>query len=151
MKKVKKVKKLKAKARKVVTKRKVKKVNRLFPGLPGYKGPQRGWFGMIHHGKLFEHTSENMRNRVDYINAHKPNSEIETRLSHLIYLGPALNKMLTAANRKYAEDMHLNTEPRYNPDVTKPVIAYCTKRIKSFRWNENLSSLVHKNGSRFTG
>lgn len=59
--------------------------NTLFPGLPDYKGPKRGVFGLVHHSILCE-ISQDIRERIDFISCHKPKNERETRLRCLVHL-----------------------------------------------------------------
>ena len=67
--------------------------NTIFPGRPDYVGPTAGWFGLLHHDRLYEESHDVME-RVAYVRANKPKSEIYTRLNNMIYLGdcPAVTK-----------------------------------------------------------
>ena len=60
--------------------------NTLFPGRDNYIGPMSGWFGLLHHATLFEHSSY-VHERVEYIRIYKPKHEIAIRLHNMIYLG----------------------------------------------------------------
>jgi hypothetical protein len=60
--------------------------NTIFCGRPNYVGPKKGWFGLLHHDRLYEE-SHNVMERVDYTKAHKPANEVEIRLHNMIYLG----------------------------------------------------------------
>ena len=60
--------------------------NDKFPGRPDYVGPTTGWFGLLHHDKLFEQ-SDNVMERVDYVRREKPKGEIAIRLHNMIFLG----------------------------------------------------------------
>lgn len=119
--------------------------NRLFPGLPHYRGPQRGYFGFVHHGKLFEQASENISARVEYVKMHKPKSERTTRLRHIIYLGKALGKRIAAHDSSHGYYEKAVTDK----DIRAAVLAYAKRHIKTVRWNGN--SLVYRNGTEFSG
>jgi hypothetical protein len=60
-------------------------LNTLFPGRPNYTGPTEGWFGLLHHSNLFEH-SHNVMERVAYV-IRKKAPQVEIRLHNMIYLG----------------------------------------------------------------
>ena len=66
---------------------KVAETNTKFPGRPDYTGPTVGWFGLLHHRKLFEF-SHNIMERVDYVRREKFKSEVATRLWNMIYIDP---------------------------------------------------------------
>ena len=81
--------------------------NTLYPGLPGYTGPNDGLFGLIHHDTLAEY-SANIAERVDYIRREKPGSEIATRLRCLVYLPqdrlpPKYGRATAECGRAWAE------------------------------------------------
>src|SRR5437899_3360443 len=60
--------------------------NERFPGLPDYSGPTKGWFTLLHHqGPHFEY-SDDVTERIDYINANKPGNEIAIRLRHIVFV-----------------------------------------------------------------
>ena len=61
-------------------------MNTLFPGRPNYTGPTIGYFGLLHHDRLFEE-SHNVMERVSYVKSCKPAAEISIRLRSMIYLG----------------------------------------------------------------
>ena len=61
-------------------------VNTLFPGRPEYIGPTEGWFGLLHHDKLYEY-SRNVMERVEYVRRDKPAREVAVRLHNMIYIG----------------------------------------------------------------
>lgn len=65
---------------------KTKKLNKLFPGRPGYVGPKRGYFGLLHHDGLYEY-SYDVTERVRYVKRNKSPSETPIRLRNMIYLG----------------------------------------------------------------
>ena len=67
--------------------------NTLFPGRPDYVGPTKGWFGLLHHDRLYEESHDVME-RVAYVRANKPPTEVAVRLHNMIYLGdcPAVDK-----------------------------------------------------------
>ena len=49
--------------------------NTLFPGRPEYVGLIKGWFGLLHHDELCEH-SHDVEERVRYVKNEKPENEI---------------------------------------------------------------------------
>ena len=59
--------------------------NKLFPGRENYTGPITGYFVLLHHDRLFEH-SHNVMERVAHIKRGKPAREIATRLHNMLYL-----------------------------------------------------------------
>ena len=61
-------------------------INDKFPGRSDYVGPKVGWFGLLHHGILFEESHDVME-RIDYVGREKPKGEIAIRLHNMIYLG----------------------------------------------------------------
>ena len=67
--------------------------NTIFPGRPDYVGPTKGWFGLLHHDRLYEESHDVME-RVAYVRANKPPTEVAVRLHNMIYLGdcPAVAK-----------------------------------------------------------
>lgn len=117
--------------------------NKLFPGLPRYTGPQRGYFGFVHHAKLFEPTCDDISVRIQYIKDHKPRSEVRTRLRHVIYLGRALTKRIKQSN------MHSANGAIYHEPVREAVVKYAKRHIKPLRWNGR--SLCHATGAPFQG
>ena|SRR3990167_7261663 len=58
-----------------------------FPALPDYDGPKKGWFHAIHHADDIVEWSDNITERIDFINKNKLDSEIPIRLSNLMYVG----------------------------------------------------------------
>ena len=65
-------------------------MNTLYPGKPDYTGPTSGYFTLLHHeGPLIE-WSDNVMERIMYINNYKPASEREIRKAHIIYLDPSI-------------------------------------------------------------
>ena len=92
--------------------------NTLFPGLPGYTGPTKGWFSLLHHAGGLVEWSDNVMERVDYINRNKPKSEINTRLRHIVYLGGR------------GDDYEAKRKPLYDE-----IIAYIRPMIQDFAWD----------------
>lgn len=109
--------KKKAPAKKRVSKKLVptQEANTLFPGRPNYVGPRRGFFGMLHHGRLVEF-SYNVMERVVYVNRNKPPNEVSIRLHNMIYIGPAEGERGTRPSDKEA-------------------LAYIKKHIPDHAWN----------------
>lgn len=137
--------------RKTKAKAKAAKPNTLFPGKPNYVGPQRGWFGHIHHAKLAEHSSEEGINaRVKYIRLYKPDDEKGIRLAHLIYLGPYLTRLL---NKEVGSDPYtqLYNSDAEHTELRKKVLAYCRKHIRGYKWDETICNLRKANGTGMTG
>ena len=75
-------------------------MNLLFPGRPDYQGPTKGFFGLLHHDKLFEH-SHNVLKRVEYVKNEKPKNKIAIRLHNMIYLGDDYNSKLKSLDDNY--------------------------------------------------
>ena len=64
--------------------------NTLFPGLPDYIGPEKGLFTLLHHEGPLAEWSDDVLERIDYINKHKPKDEIDIRLRHIVYIPEGL-------------------------------------------------------------
>jgi chromosome segregation ATPase len=61
-------------------------MNLLYPGLPDYTGPTKGWFTLLHHeGPLVEY-SQDVMERIRYINREKSAAERPIRLRHIVYV-----------------------------------------------------------------
>lgn len=69
-----------------MTKPKTPAENKLFPGRPNYTGPSAGYFAMLHHTILFEH-SHHVMERIRYVQVNKSLREQPVRLRNMIYLG----------------------------------------------------------------
>ena len=82
-------------------------LNTLFPGLPDYTGPKNGLFTLLHHEGPLAEWSSNIQGRIDYINKHKPKSEIDIRLRHIVYIPkgaiPELNKARSELDKARSE------------------------------------------------
>lgn len=140
----------KVKARK---RSKAKGPNMLFPGLPNYHGPNRGWFAWVHHGKLFENTDNDgnsIAKRVSYVRRMKPRDERRIRLNHIMYLGSYLNRKLTA--RRHVLNSTIGGG-RVDDDATSQVMVhrYIEKHKPRNRWNRNRGTLVKADGTSMTG
>lgn len=123
-------------------------VNRLFPGRPNYKGPQRGWFAFVHHSRLYEKATEDMSYRVEYIRSRKPKDEVAIRLRHLIYLGRTLSQR--CEDESYVGSGRRRTGSGRRQTRLK-VLAYVKKHIKPLRWSEDACTLTMTDGTYFTG
>lgn len=137
-------------------KTKVRPPNMLFPGLPHYKGPNRGWFAFVHHGKLFEHTSndgDSIATRVQYVRKAKPKDEIRIRLSHIMYLGAYLGRKLT--RMKYDIPTQYEAARIHEiPEAREAVLAYVKKHKPRNQWREDrgvTGTLVKADNSSMTG
>jgi len=64
------------------------KLNTLYPGLPNYRGPTKGWYTLLHHSEKVIEWSDNVMERIDYIVNNKETHEVQIRLSHIVYLDP---------------------------------------------------------------
>ena len=60
------------------------------PGFPNYDGPQSGLFTLLHHEGPAVEWSDNVMERVEYIQIHKPEAEHKTRFRHIVYVDPEL-------------------------------------------------------------
>ena len=94
--------------------------NDKFPGRPDYVGPTTGWFGLLHHDRLFEESHDVME-RVDHVGREKgrekPKGEIAIRLHNMIYLG--------AVADTFAKRALLDAE----------IFAYISTNIPDCAWN----------------
>ena len=60
-------------------------MNTRYPGKPDYTGPTKGLFTLLHHeGPLLE-WSDDVMQRVKYINEQKPEHERAIRLRHIVF------------------------------------------------------------------
>lgn len=140
-------------------KRKAKKVvapNMLFPGLPNYKGPDKGWFAWVHHGKLFEHTTDDgdsIAARVEYVQRNKPKDERRIRLAHIMFLGNYVGRKLTT--RQHVLNNSVNGgRIEYDPEAKAMVYRYIAKHKPRNKWDpgrSNNGSLVKADGHTMTG
>ena len=117
--------------------------NTLFPGRPDYTGPTTGYFGLLHHDRLFE-WSYNVLNRIDYVRNYKPKDDQAIRLWNMIYLDiPEVNKARndydTAYNDWYkAHNDHDKARKDWNKawkDLKPLILAYIHKHIPDCPWN----------------
>ena len=82
--------------------------NRLYPGKPNYKGPTVGYFTLLHHtGPLIE-WSDNVMERVKYIEERKDANERPIRLRHIVYL--PVEMIPKTLQKAYAEWQKADTE-----------------------------------------
>jgi len=81
-------------------------MNTLYPGLPDYTGPTKGLFTLLHHeGPLLE-WSDDVMERIKFINEKKPKHERAIRLRHIVFFPKKLwgKKLQKAyAERKKAD------------------------------------------------
>ena len=92
-------------------------MNTKFPGLPDYQGPTEGDFSLLHHEELVEHSHDVME-RIRYIDANKPASEVAIRRAHIVHLDPA--EVPAVLKRTALDD---------------EIVAYIRPLIKDWRWN----------------
>lgn len=137
--------------------KKVKKVTRppnmLFPGLPNYKGPDKGWFAWVHHGKLFEHTSvdgDSIKARVHYVKMRKPTDEQRIRLAHIMYLGKSLGTKLQKMCGDGSRDYGRARLWRHDK-AAELVYAYIAKHKPKNKWDRRRETLVKADGTSMTG
>ena len=64
--------------------------NILFPGLPNYTGPVKGYFTVLHHEATIIEWSDDVMERIEYILHNKDANEVDIRLRHIVYLDPVL-------------------------------------------------------------
>lgn len=140
-------------------KRKVKKAtgpNMLFPGLPGYHGPDKGWFAWVHHGKLFEHTDydgDSIKARVAYVKTDKPKDERRIRLAHIMYLGSYLGRKLSQRRTELNNTVG-GARVEHDPVAIGWVMDYIAKHKPRNKWDAsrcNHGSLMKADGSVMTG
>ena len=129
-------------------------LNTLFPGLPDYTGPKNGLFTLLHHEGPLAEWSSNIQERIDYINKHKPKSEIDIRLRHIVYIPkgaiPELNKACSELNKAYLEYDKARSELdkacseydkarsewyKARSEFDKEILAYLRKHVPDCRWN----------------
>lgn len=133
--------------------------NTLFPGRPGYVGPQRGWFAMLHHQQLFERATCDVKSRVAYVKRTKPGDEVPVRLHNMMYLGnlsqiKALQMLHDACweMRDYDHGITFDGYALRRPieqaiEATKRhirplVIAYVKKYIPDHSWEEENNTIT---------
>lgn len=127
-----------------------KPVNKLFPGRSNYTGPQRGYFAFVHHAQLFEHTNEDIKNRVLYVKQMKPAHEQGIRLRHILLLSPTLSKRIAAINKQNAPVYGMyNNQAKHDQTIRAAVLRYARRHIKPLRWNG--ASLTLVSGREMTG
>ena len=122
-------------------------LNTLFPGLSNYIGPTLGWFTLLHHEGPLAEWSDNVLERIDYINKHKPKDEIDIRLRHIVYfpkgLFPKFDKAYLEydkARSKYEKacseyDKARSKYKKASSKYDKKVLAYLKKHIPDCQWN----------------
>lgn len=140
-------------------KRKVTRVrppNMLFPGLPNYKGPDRGWFAWVHHGHLFEHTTDDgdsIAERVKYVKKFKPKDERRIRLAHIMFLGNYVGRKLTIRQNVIHNTIH-GGRIEHDTAAKDMVYRYIAKHKPRNKWDPSAShhgSLRKANGWVMTG
>ena len=105
--------------------------NRLYPGLPAYTGPTVGYFTLLHHeGPLIE-WSDNVMERVKYIEERKDANERPIRLRHIVYL--PVEMIPKTLQKAYAEWQKADTE-RQKADADK-LLAYLHEHIEDCKWD----------------
>lgn len=130
------------------------KENRLFPGRENYIGPNDGFFSMLHHEGLVEHTYDypgGVSARVDYVKCNKDDREIKVRLRNMISLAdmPGIQPLdlLLQARRALVGSSNPKAESlRYNirgtianilcdPTFQKRVLAYVNTVYPANAWD----------------
>lgn len=129
--------------------------NKLFPGRDNYTGPANGWFAMLHHEQLFEHTDfgggySSVQDRVSYVKSEKPSRELPVRLKNMMYLGDipqldALTHLIKAKQVVARGQPDLDYELRRPIEQaieahrrhTRPIVlAYIKKHFSDNDWDE---------------
>lgn len=114
--------------------------NTLFPGLPDYIGPLSGFFSLLHRKGPVVEWSDNVMKRINHIRRHKPASEIQIRLSHIVYLDPRMVfdaeqwKELNAAYVKLCKAVG-DARGAKRKVENNGVVVYLRQIIPDFRWN----------------
>ena len=106
-------------------------MNKLYPGKPDYTGPTKGMFTLLHHeGPLLER-SDDVMERIKYINEQKPKHERAIRLRHIVFFPQKL--WGKKCQKAYAERRKADAERR-KADADK-ILAYLKKHVKDCKWN----------------
>jgi len=105
--------------------------NKLFPGLPDYSGPTKGYFTLLHHaGPLVEY-SEDVNECIAYINGQKPQHERAIRLRHIVYVPSVMfsAKWRAAHAKRRAADAELGAA------YADKLLPYLQKHVPDCKWN----------------
>ena len=105
--------------------------NKLYPGLPNYTGPNKGYFTLLHHQGPKIEWSDDVMERVSFIKEEKAKHEVPIRLHHIVHYP---DKLIPAKwKRAYAEWQKARAEWE-KADADK-FNAYIKKYVKDCRWN----------------
>jgi uncharacterized protein with PIN domain len=88
--------------------------NDLYPGLPDYVGPTKGWFTLLHHAAEPYEYSDDVIERITYIKENKPQNEVAIRLRHIVYVSadrpPLLAEYGRVTTQAWAEYGRVTTQ-----------------------------------------
>jgi len=117
--------------------------NKLFPGRPNYTGPTKGYFALLHHDQLFEHSHDVME-RVAYVKREKDRNEIPTRLHNMIYL-PFMTDALYADYKAKRDALYADYEAKRDAldadykakraPLDADILAFIRTHIPDCAWN----------------
>ena len=113
--------------------------NTQFPGLNNYTGPIDGYFGLLHHAKLYEHSHDVME-RVAYVKRCKPKGEIEIRLRCMVLIPDELALDCNAICDKALKDCYVMFKSLKDcyaicDKAEQPVLDYIMKTVPNCPWN----------------
>ena len=117
--------------------------NTLFPGRPDYVGPTTGWFCLLHHTMLYEHSHDVME-RVEYVKSKKPRHEVATRLHNMIYLPVefAMKRAALYADYSAKIDALDDDDDAKRAPVNAEILAYIRAHIPDCAWDEINQTLI---------
>ena len=102
--------------------------NTIHAGLPGYTGPKYGWFTLLHHaGPLLEY-SDDVGERLDYIDRDKLPDERAIRRAHILYFDPA--RLPDAEWRRADAEWRRALQP-----YAAIIEAFIRANVPDYRWN----------------
>jgi hypothetical protein len=104
-------------------------INHLFPGLPDYTGPTVGFFSLLHHQGPLVEWSDNVMERIRYIDREKPLRERDIRKAHIVYLDPKKIPAVAKRDSLYADHQ------AQRDSLYADIIAHIKPLIADFRWN----------------
>ena len=127
-------------------------MNKLYPGKPDYTGPTKGMFTLLHHeGPLLE-WSDDVMQRLKYINEQKPEHERAIRLRHIVFFpenlwGEKLRKAYAEWQKECAEWRKADAEwqkaeaewqkayAEWQKAYADKILAYLKQHVKDCKWD----------------
>ena len=127
-------------------------MNTRYPGKPDYTGPTKGLFTLLHHeGPLLE-WSDDVMERIEYINKQKPEHERAIRLRHIVFFpenlwGEKLQKAdaewrKADTTRQKADAEWRKAYDEWQKADADKILAYLKQHVKDCKWDG--STLVFK-------